>query len=234
MLWLKSDLLLPLDKGGKLRTWHLMRQLARRHEITYLAFAEPGAPGRPTSMGCARSPRTSKPFRALEPRERDAALLPRRGDAPRRSAAVRRRASTDRRPFAAGCGSCSTEQRFDLIVCDFLFPGGEPAAAAALSGGDLHAQRRVGDLAPARGDEKRRPRPRCSTRRSIGACSDTKAARSRRFDGVLAVSDADRDSSRASIPAPSPGRFTSCRPASTRSISRRRPQLRLRRHPPTT
>src|ERR1700704_219170 len=44
ILWLKSDLLLPLDKGGKLRTWHLMRHLARRHEITYLAFAEPGTP----------------------------------------------------------------------------------------------------------------------------------------------------------------------------------------------
>ena len=44
ILWLKSDLLLPLDKGGKLRTWHLMRHLARRHEITYLAFAEQGTP----------------------------------------------------------------------------------------------------------------------------------------------------------------------------------------------
>ena len=30
ILWLKTDLLLPLDKGGKLRTWHLMRHLARR------------------------------------------------------------------------------------------------------------------------------------------------------------------------------------------------------------
>src|ERR1700730_16051888 len=44
ILWLKSDLLLPLDKGGKLRTWHLMRHLARRHEITYLAFKEPAQP----------------------------------------------------------------------------------------------------------------------------------------------------------------------------------------------
>ncbi|HEY6895045.1 MAG TPA: hypothetical protein VI258_12805, partial [Rhodanobacteraceae bacterium] len=44
ILWLKSDLLLPLDKGGKLRTWHLMRHLARRHEITYLAFAQPNEP----------------------------------------------------------------------------------------------------------------------------------------------------------------------------------------------
>src|SRR5207342_2214150 len=40
ILWLKSDLLLPLDKGGRLRTWHLMRHLARRHQITYLSFAE--------------------------------------------------------------------------------------------------------------------------------------------------------------------------------------------------
>jgi polysaccharide biosynthesis protein PslH len=44
ILWLKTDLLLPLDKGGKLRTWHLMRQLAKRHDITYLAFADPREP----------------------------------------------------------------------------------------------------------------------------------------------------------------------------------------------
>ena len=42
ILWLNSGLLLPLDKGGKLRTWHLMRHLALRHDITYLSFAEPG------------------------------------------------------------------------------------------------------------------------------------------------------------------------------------------------
>ena len=41
LLWLNAGLLLPLDKGGKLRTWHLMRHLARGHEITYLSFAEP-------------------------------------------------------------------------------------------------------------------------------------------------------------------------------------------------
>jgi polysaccharide biosynthesis protein PslH len=40
ILWLNSGLLLPLDKGGKLRTWHLMRHLAMRHEITYLSFSD--------------------------------------------------------------------------------------------------------------------------------------------------------------------------------------------------
>ena len=42
VLWLNAGLLLPLDKGGKLRTWHLMRHLARQHAITYVSYAEPG------------------------------------------------------------------------------------------------------------------------------------------------------------------------------------------------
>ena len=41
ILWLNAGLLLPLDKGGKLRTWHLMRHLARRHDITYLSYTDP-------------------------------------------------------------------------------------------------------------------------------------------------------------------------------------------------
>ena len=40
LLWLNAGLLLPLDKGGKLRTWHLMRQLARGHDISYVSFAD--------------------------------------------------------------------------------------------------------------------------------------------------------------------------------------------------
>src|SRR5215216_5590160 len=41
ILWLNAGLLLPLDKGGKLRTWHLMRHLATRHDITYVSFSDP-------------------------------------------------------------------------------------------------------------------------------------------------------------------------------------------------
>jgi sugar transferase (PEP-CTERM/EpsH1 system associated) len=40
LLWLNAGLLLPLDKGGKLRTWHVMRHLAPRHDITYLSFED--------------------------------------------------------------------------------------------------------------------------------------------------------------------------------------------------
>jgi len=41
ILWLNAGLLLPLDKGGRLRTWHLMRHLARRHDISYISFCDP-------------------------------------------------------------------------------------------------------------------------------------------------------------------------------------------------
>jgi sugar transferase (PEP-CTERM/EpsH1 system associated) len=41
ILWLNAGLLLPLDKGGRLRTWHLMRHLAARHDISYLSFEDP-------------------------------------------------------------------------------------------------------------------------------------------------------------------------------------------------
>ena len=44
ILWLNAGLLLPLDKGGKLRTWHLMRHLAARHRITWLSYADPDQP----------------------------------------------------------------------------------------------------------------------------------------------------------------------------------------------
>ena len=122
ILWLKSDLLLPLDKGGKLRTWHLMRHLARRHEITYLSFAEPGQPAadvegmrevaraRGNDHAHASPPKGTLRFYAdaalhlVDPLPYAVAQVP-VGGVPR-----------------AGCERCSREQPFDLIVCDFLFP----------------------------------------------------------------------------------------------------------------
>jgi hypothetical protein len=38
ILWIKTELLHPLDKGGKLRTHGMLRELKRRHHLTYLAL----------------------------------------------------------------------------------------------------------------------------------------------------------------------------------------------------
>ena len=41
ILWLKSEILHPVDKGGKIRTYQTLRCLKRRHSVTYLCFQRP-------------------------------------------------------------------------------------------------------------------------------------------------------------------------------------------------
>ena len=43
ILWLKTELLHPLDKGGRIRTYNMLRELARGHRITYLTLDEDGS-----------------------------------------------------------------------------------------------------------------------------------------------------------------------------------------------
>lgn len=38
ILWVKAGKLLPLDTGGKLRTYNILRHLAATHELTYLSY----------------------------------------------------------------------------------------------------------------------------------------------------------------------------------------------------
>lgn len=38
ILWLKTELLHPIDKGGKIRTYQMLKQLKKAHHITYLTL----------------------------------------------------------------------------------------------------------------------------------------------------------------------------------------------------
>lgn len=38
ILWLKTELLHPVDKGGKIRTYHMLKELKRQHRVTYLTL----------------------------------------------------------------------------------------------------------------------------------------------------------------------------------------------------
>jgi len=44
ILWLKTELLHPVDKGGKIRTYNMLKHLKREHDITYLALDDGTAP----------------------------------------------------------------------------------------------------------------------------------------------------------------------------------------------
>jgi polysaccharide biosynthesis protein PslH len=190
ILWLNAGLLLPLDKGGKLRTWHLMRHLARRHDITYLSFADSSA----------------TPVERAGMREVCAELhvIP-RTDAPKRSLGFYAGAAArvfDRLPYAAGKYR-SAEYRdrvdvllaaggFDLIVCDFLVPAVNMPRAlpcpAVVFTHNVEAEiwRRHFER---QSDPIRRLLFRQQWQRMLRFEEDTL----RRFDLVLAVSDTDKD-----------------------------------------
>jgi sugar transferase (PEP-CTERM/EpsH1 system associated) len=190
ILWLKSDLLLPLDKGGKLRTWHLMRHLARRHEITYLAFMEPSQPaadveGMKEVAARVETITRSEPAKGTPRFYADAAMhlldpLP--------YAVGKYRSAEYRRRLA----SLLAEEPFDLIVCDFLFPAVNlpkrlPCPTVMFTHNveseiwRRHAETKTGALG--------RLLYGAQYRRMLGYEGRMLA----RFDGVLAVSDADRE-----------------------------------------
>lgn len=45
ILWLKTELLHPVDKGGKIRTYNMLRELKRGHHVTYLALDDGSGAG---------------------------------------------------------------------------------------------------------------------------------------------------------------------------------------------
>jgi sugar transferase (PEP-CTERM/EpsH1 system associated) len=120
ILWLNANLLLPLDKGGKLRTWHVMRHLAKRHEITYLSFCDPEQPAgdhagmREVCADLHTVPRTDPAKGTLRFYLDAAKYLVDRvpyGVAKYRS-----------EPFKAALENLLRTRHFDALVCDFLVP----------------------------------------------------------------------------------------------------------------
>jgi sugar transferase (PEP-CTERM/EpsH1 system associated) len=43
ILWIKTELLHPVDKGGRIRTYQMLRALRRRHRVTYLTLDDGAA-----------------------------------------------------------------------------------------------------------------------------------------------------------------------------------------------
>jgi sugar transferase (PEP-CTERM/EpsH1 system associated) len=183
ILWLKSDLLLPLDKGGRLRTWHLMRHLARRHDITYLSFAEGVAEGMQEVASRVLTVPRIDPAKGTWRFYADAALHL----VDRLPYAVGKYRS---RQFAGRLNDLLTAERFDLVVCDFLFPSVNvpstlPCPAVIFTHNveaeiwRRHAETKTG---PAR----------LLYRAQYARMLRYEGRALARFDGVLVVSDADR------------------------------------------
>jgi sugar transferase (PEP-CTERM/EpsH1 system associated) len=189
ILWLKSDLLLPLDKGGRLRTWHLMRHLAKRHDITYMSFAENGQEResegmREVAAEVVTVPRSDPAKRSLLFYMDAARYL---AD-PLPYAIAKYRSPAYRSKLAA----LLRERQFELIVCDFLVPAVNlpkslPCPAAIFTHNvEAEIWRRHAET---KASVPARWLYRLQHKRMLRFEDDTL----QRFDSVLAVSDADRD-----------------------------------------
>jgi sugar transferase (PEP-CTERM/EpsH1 system associated) len=193
ILWIKTELLHPIDKGGRIRTYQMLRALRAEHRITYLTLdngrAAPDAAERALEY-CHELIRI--PFR----------------EAPRRSPrfwtellgnvfsplpyAISKYRST---AMTQAIMRATTEQPFDVAVCDFLAPSqnvpdGLPCRTvlfqhnveAAIWKRHVEVQRNAVSKAYFR--EQRRRMERFERREC------------RRFDRVVAVSRADADTLR--------------------------------------
>ena len=190
ILWLNTPLLLPLDKGGKLRTWHLMRHLAKRNHITCISFADPKAPAAHRagmSEVCAELVTIDRPESTKEGLRFYAAVARHLFDpVPYAVAQYRSRA------YRRAVRTALARNSFDRIVCDFLVPAVNMPARlpcpAVLFTHNVEAEiwRRHAET------ETNRFRKRLyetQWRRMLRFEGATVA----RFDRVLAVSEVDRE-----------------------------------------
>lgn len=190
ILWLNAGLLLPLDKGGKLRSWHLLRHLAARHHVTYLGFSDPS-----TARRDLEGMRAACDNLQTVPR-RDA----RKGSAAFYLDAARHLA--DPLPYAVAkyrsdeyrerLRTLLASTRFDALVCDFLVPAVNlpPELPGA---GVLFTHNVESEIWRRHAETERRPLRRLLLRRQWQRMLRFESTTLNRFDEVLAVSDADRE-----------------------------------------
>ena len=120
ILWLKTELLHPVDKGGKIRTYQMLRALKREHRVTYLTLDD-GTASADAPEGAeeychelARVPhRTREKFSAGFYAELAANLV---------SPLPYFMKKYESREMRREVETRATAQDFDVLVCDFLNP----------------------------------------------------------------------------------------------------------------
>jgi glycosyltransferase involved in cell wall biosynthesis len=139
ILWAKSDFLHPTTKGGHIRTLEMLKRLHRRHEIHYVALdleEQPGGFGR-SSEYCTRA----YPVAHSAPGQGTARfwIQAARSACSGLPLAVSRYRSAPMRRLIA---ELTRRQRFDSVVCDFLFaaPNIPDLAGALLFQHNVEAQ----------------------------------------------------------------------------------------------
>ena len=197
ILWVKPGKILPLDTGGKLRTYNILRHLSARHQLTYVSYYV-GArdatyerdvldlfPGTVALHVAASNSRLGRSFDYARRFFSEAPYAVSRFTAPH----VRRLIS----PWIS-------ERRFDVAVCDFLasalnFPRqlDTPTALFQHNVETILWQRRA--------EQQMRWTDRVISKIEYSKMRRFEPAQVRRFHHVIAVSEADREVMRSMVKA---------------------------------
>lgn len=198
ILWVKAGKLLPLDSGGKIRSYNLLKQLRARHDVTLLSYYSGDR-----DAGYETGIRTAFPGAITAP-------IPPSRDTAARSAAHYALRLPSSAPYAVSKFTSPRVRglirqilrghRCDVAVCDFLsaslnFPSGTHVPCVLF-------QHNVESLLWAR-QARHEPNPlkRALFRLEAAKMARYERAAVARFDHVIAVSQHDHDAMLPMIPS---------------------------------
>jgi sugar transferase (PEP-CTERM/EpsH1 system associated) len=190
ILWIKSELLHPVDKGGKIRTYQMLKALRSDHQITFLTLDDGSAAGdahERASEYCHEliniphsATRKFSPAFYLELAGNLFSSLP---------YAIKKYQSAPMREAVSRLGS---SERFDIIVCDFLAPAAN--VPEKLGCPTVLFQHNVEAMIWRRHYEvQTNPLKRAYLRGQWHKMRAFEARECRRFDAVITVSHEDRE-----------------------------------------
>jgi polysaccharide biosynthesis protein PslH len=193
ILWLKTELLHPVDKGGRIRTHAMLRELKRRHHVTYLTLDDGGAAADAVARAdeyCHALERI--PFRAAPKFSAGFyADLLRNLASPLPWFVARYRSAAMRRAIAEQVRTGG----YDAVVCDFLVPAvnlpRRLPCATVLFQHNVEAA-----IWKRHAEVERNPLKRAYLRLQWRRAVRYEGAACRRFDHVVAVSPDDREAMR--------------------------------------
>src|SRR5258706_11589059 len=190
ILWLKSDLLVPLDKGGRLRTWHLLRHLARRHQITYVSFADAAVDSDDMAGMCQIAERVVTVARRDRPKGSIRFYLDvaaNLGDPLPYAVGTYRSAA-----YRAKIEALLEAETFHMVVCDFLAPAVN-VPPALLCPSVLFTHNVESEIWRRHADAHRHGITHWLYDAQYQRMLAYEDSALQRFDGILTVSEADRD-----------------------------------------
>ena len=119
LLWIKAGGLVPLDSGGKIRSFHILKELTRNHQITLYTYYGEHANDKHSDLSSLFARVVSRPLKMPAARSlSDYANYARQALSPY-PYTMRK---YYRPEIEADILRLSEAEQYDVIICDFLFP----------------------------------------------------------------------------------------------------------------